>query len=126
MGVAVGGLGVGETGGRVAVAVGAPLVGVGGIGVRAGVCVGATVGVSIGTSVAVAVAVCSGVGLHGSVAVAKGLGVLVGVGVTEGEGAMIERSGQVQPMVIVDVKSAPAMAIPRRLMPLRVSMGETW
>ena len=108
MAVAVGGLGVGEAGRRVAVAVGAGLVGVGGIGVHAGVCVAATVGVTVGTTVAVAVAVCSGVGLHGSVGVAEGLGVLVGVGVTEEAGAMTESSGQVQPMVIIAATTASA------------------
>jgi len=125
--VGVGGAGVGEAGRRVAVAVGARLVGVGGsggTGVQAGVSAGATVGLSVGTTVAVAVF--SGVGLHGSVGVAEGLGVLVGVGVTEEEGARMDRSGQVQPMVIADVKSAPAIAIPRCLMLLRVSMGEPW
>jgi hypothetical protein len=106
--VAVGGLGVGDAGRRVAVAVGARLVGVGGTGVQATVCVGAMVGVSVGTTVAVAVAVCSGVGLHGSVGVAEGLGVLVGVGVTDGEGAIIESSGQVQLMVSIAATTASA------------------
>ena len=108
MAVAVGGAGVGDTGRRVAVAVGARRVGVGGIGVQAGVSVGTMVGVSVGATVAVAVAVCSGVGLHGSVGVAEGLGVLVGVGVTEGEGVMTESSGQVQLMVIIAATTASA------------------
>jgi hypothetical protein len=115
VGVAVGGAGVGDAGRRVAVAVGARLVGVGGIGgtgVQAGVSVGATVGVSVGTTVTVAVAVCSGVGLHGSVGVAEGLGVLVGVGVTEGEGVMTESSGQVQLMVIIAATTASASSFP--------------
>ena len=111
----MGGAGVGDAGRRVAVAVGARLVGVGGIGatgVQAGVSVGATAGVSVGTRVAVAVAVCSGVGLQGSVGVTEGLGVLVGVGVTEGEGAMTESSGQLQLMVIIAATTASASTFP--------------
>ena len=127
--MAVGGAGVGDAGRRVAVAVGARLVGVGGIGgtgVQAGVSVGATVGVSVGTTVTVAVAVCSGVGLHGSVGVAEGLGVLVGVGVTVGERATRESRGQVQLMVVIiatnsmpRVASLPLISCTLLFMPVR-------
>lgn len=126
MAVAVGGAGVGDTGRRVAVAVGARRVGVGGIGVQAGVSVGTMVGVSVGATVAVAVAVCSGVGLHGSVGVAEGLGVLVGVGVAEGEGAIIESSGQVQPTLSVDASHSPTTAILRPRKRLAFPTGATW
>jgi hypothetical protein len=100
--VAVGGLGVGVAGRRVAVAVGGlrvgvagRRVGVGGTGVKVGVSVTAGVGGSVGVSVAV------GVGVSAAVAVNDGFGVLVGVGVTVGAGAIRDIRGQLQLMVTI-------------------------
>ena len=111
----MGGLGVGEAGRRVAVAVGGRLVAVGGIDTDVGVSVGTLVGVSAGVRVSVAVGVGSGVGLHVAVGVTDGRGVLVGVGVTVGAGARKDRSGQVQPAVIAATNKAEAIPMVGRL-----------